>query len=857
MGSGERGLRIVFDPAIDGGAWPGALAGRSAVAGEVWLGPMGLLGRLEMEVGLGGAWASAIERACALAARLRGRDGWWRESFEADEIGTCERLLRDRDLLLMWGWQGEAVSPRLAGLWEATTEAMPGVADRVRAVIAALGARAVDVEWVRVMSPLTGMAPAWREVFAQLGARGTRVEEVAASVVRAPGDLGRAQAALGGAKGERFAPGGDRRLTLLRAHGPMAAADEVAASLAATRALERVVVVGGDEVLDAALVRHGLPRVGGEIAAPASVAIVRLVLEAAFTPMDPADLHALLCLDPGPVPRGVRWRLVNALCRFPGRGSSEWREALATGLAEVEVERREAVGRRLETLLVPAAPRDGALAVPEIARRLQAVAVWARGRAEREPSLWVAASMADGVRRMIDMLGVAEMTRVELRRLCDDLESGIGAPGEAGLAHVAQPGAVLAPADTILWWGFTRDRAPATSRLRLSVAERAGLAEAGVGVPDMGAVMEAEAARWRRPLMMAGGALVLVCPMTDEGGERCFPHPLWDELTAAMIDVRGAALLEASALTRPALAARKKARRRQMPAPALTASAGGPVALRESESPSSLERLLGCSLAWTLHYRGKLRAGLSAGPGAPDPLLYGNIAHHLLALVFADGALAQSEATARAEALIDAHLDGLSESLALPRYQVERTALRQAIVTSAGELGALLARTGATVRGVEMKAKGKLAGIAVEGTADLVLSGPDVVLDLKWGKTTNRDRLIGGTALQLAAYAELFQQEKRRPEVAYFTLRTQELLGEHGCTLPGAIMPGEHRARDTWRAAVVALRQRLAELERGELSAPGAGGEEVDAGLAGGQLVIGPDCMYCELDALCGRRGCP
>jgi hypothetical protein len=850
----------VFDPAIDGGAWPGPLAERRAVAGEEWVGPMGLLGRLETEVGLGGLGASAIERACALAARLRGRDGWWRASFEADEVGTCERLLRDRDVLVMWGWRGEAVSARLAGLWEATAKALPGVADRLRDVSVALAARAVDVESVRVMSPLTGMAPVWREVFARLGARGTRVEEVVPPAGRAPGDLGLAQATLGAKdprSRRRFEPAGDGRLTLLRANGPMAAANEVAASLAALKGLEGVVVVGGDEVLDAALVRHGLPRVGGEIAAPASVAIVRLVLEAAFTPMDPADLHALLCLDPGPVPRRVGWGLMNALCQFPGRGATGWCEALVAGLDAVDAERREAVAKRLETLLVAVAPRDGVLAVGEIARRLQAVSVWARGRAEREPSLWATAAMADGVRTMIGVLGVAGMTRVELRRLCDDLESGAGAPGEAGLAHVAQPGAVLAPAETIVWWGFTRDRAPRTQRLRLSAAERAALAAAGVAVPDMGAVMEAEAARWRRPLAMAAGTLVLVCPMTDEGGERCFPHPLWDELTAAMLDVRAAALLEVHALDRPAPAARKKARRRHVPSPALTASAGGPVALRELESPSSLEKLLGCSLAYALHYPAKLRAGLSAGPAAPDPLLYGNIAHHLMELVFAGGALTQAEAIARAEALLDSGLEGLSESLTLPRYQVERTALRQAIVRSAGEIGALLTRTGATVRGVEMKAKGTLAGIPVEGTADLVLSDPDVVLDLKWGKSTYRDKLVDGTALQLAVYAELFRKGKRRPEVAYFALRSQDLFGEHGCTLPGATIPGGHRARDIWQGALINLEQRVAELERGELAAPGAEGEDVKVGLAGGQLVIGPGCTYCELGALCGRRRAP
>ena len=70
-----------------------------------------------------------------------------------------------------------------------------------------------------------------------------------------------------------------------------------------------MLIVGGDEILDAALHRHGLPSVGAATAAPASTAILRLILEAAFEPMEPADLHALLCLDPGPVPRRVAGEL--------------------------------------------------------------------------------------------------------------------------------------------------------------------------------------------------------------------------------------------------------------------------------------------------------------------------------------------------------------------------------------------------------------------------------------------------------------------------------------------------------------------------------------------------------------------
>src|SRR5262249_14508973 len=121
---------------------------------------------------------------------------------------------------------------------------------------------------------------------------------------------------------------GDCSLTLVRPHGPLAAAEEVAAALAACNSLEDVVVVGGDAILDAALIQHGLPRLGATRGRSSSSALVRLVVETAFTPMDPVDLHALITADPGPVHARLKRKLVRALSSFPARGSAAWNAAI-------------------------------------------------------------------------------------------------------------------------------------------------------------------------------------------------------------------------------------------------------------------------------------------------------------------------------------------------------------------------------------------------------------------------------------------------------------------------------------------------------------------------------------------------
>ena len=121
----DGGVRIVFDPTIDRGCWSGPCVVASASVGEPWLGPAGLLGLLETELGLTGRHLSTPERALDLATTLDSSSGFWRASFEADRIGTSMRLLRDRDTLALWGWHGEPASPRLAELWAATAGAAP------------------------------------------------------------------------------------------------------------------------------------------------------------------------------------------------------------------------------------------------------------------------------------------------------------------------------------------------------------------------------------------------------------------------------------------------------------------------------------------------------------------------------------------------------------------------------------------------------------------------------------------------------------------------------------------------------------------------------------------------------------
>lgn len=843
-------MKVVFDAALDGRAWPGPLGHAEFSYGEVWVGPMGLLDLLESRLGLGGRFETELQRACGLSLHLRGSAGFWRKSYEVDPLGTCRRLLRDRDVLRLGGWVGQPVSARLAELHEITAAVAPGVPERLVAISHALTLRSPDIGSVLRFTALEHLPPLWREVFGALQRAGVEEEVRPLEPAATSGDLAAARTA-------GFSPRGDGRLCLLRRHGPMDTADEIAAALAACDRLEDVVIVGADDVLEQALHRHGLPRVGAAAGAPASARLLNRVIETAFQPMEISELHALLTADVGPIPRRVAAPLIEALQRFPGRGNPGWNEARDRGLSRC-TEQREEIERRVTTLLAPACHHDEALPLADLRKRLGVLAAWARSRITFQPTLEGLARRIDQFLDAVERTGASALHRHELRRLLTYLgePGGTGQPAEAGLAHVPHPGAILGPARTIVWWNFTRESVLWPSRLWLTRTEREGLRAAGLEPPDAAHAMAIETDAWQRPFTQATEALVLACPRTDARGEASQPHPAWDDITANLADHGTAQKLERSILTLPAPARFVAVPARALVAPAPLVPLATPLDLREVESPSSIEKLLGCSLAWALQYRGGLYSGRSAAPPRPGPLVFGLVAHELLQQVLDQNSTSADEAADRAGEMFDQQCANLCEDLALSQHQAERATLRRAIVESARELVRLQRKHGARHVRTEIDGETVAVGVTLRGRLDLVWEDPDVVLDLKWGKGRQLEKLTRGTAIQLAAYAAMRAGEGHRSETAYFVLLNQHLLAEPGGVLAqDARELGSQRAADTWSATRASLEQRRQSLAAGQLEAPGAEGTKRESAFSPAGLQVAPPCTYCDYAGLCGRGG--
>ncbi|MFN7989762.1 MAG: PD-(D/E)XK nuclease family protein [Thermoanaerobaculia bacterium] len=854
-------MRIVFDPDFDSGSWPGPLEGRTAVAGEAWVGESGFLALLETALGLGGPAIPPSRRVASLVPTIRSTEGFWSASASVDPLSAARRLLAWRDSLFLQGWRGENVprAARLSALSAVTREALPGTVDRLLAVESALTRRSAGVAELRLLSSPDSFPVAWQRLFAALGKRGTKVGLFDPTPAPARGDLA-------SAREPGFTPAGDGSLQLVRPGGPLEAAEALAAWLAAQDSLDGTVVISPEPVLDAALRRHGLPTTGSAAARAddALLPVVPLVLALGLDPADPQQALDLLLLPVGPIRRSVAGALANALHDEPAVGSPKWASALERALDRIEDEvQRKATADRLEQLFRPGAIRER-YSAEEARRRLALLERWLRGRIKREDEpepFERALSFALATADVLDRSGLDELTETWVGRVVAEAASEIPPtapfPREAGLGVVGAPGGVGGPARCVAWWNFRRTESSSSTGFPATPTERAALAAIGVVLEPPGVASVRRALRWRRPLLMASEALLFVAPQRDPSGEQLHPHSLWDEITASLAEGGRPDVLQ-----RPApfgLRTPRTFAREIRPLPEARLSWTGPaVSLREAESPSSLETLLGCSFRYAITYAGGLRPG-GAGTLPEGAQLLGSVCHAVLERVLSRTGLTPDEAAEEAERLFDSTGPFLGAALFLPGAERDRAVARRAVRDAARHLVDLARQLGVARVEVERSLEAPWAGGILRGRADLVFTFPSAIVDLKWSSGVRRDLLRNGGALQLAAYAKLLAHEdglRRLPPVAYYILRSATLLAQSERDFPTAEALKGPPPEAVWVAVERSALASRDALSRGELASPGPGQDDTKARtelLPDGSLVVPAPCTYCDHGALCGR----
>lgn len=861
-------MHLVIDPDFAAGSWPGPLRGGEAAAGEEWVGPERLAQVIELLLGLPTPGRTAGERSALLVPTMLATSGFWSESAAVDPFGSARRLLDWRDRLAMASWRGDAREPRLQALAQVTASAAPGLPDRLRAILGALERRGTGIERLTLLAPPDEFEPLWQQLFAALARHGTQLVHAPLAPAPADGDLAHARA-------PGFAPAGDGSLVLLRPPGALQAAEEVAAWLASLGddALGHTLVVGAQPVLDAALHRHGLPTLGAGYATAdsAMLQLLPLVLDMAWQPQDPQRAFELLSLKPSPVPAEVSWPLREALREWPAIGSDSWNAALEDGLSAIlDPERQERTAARMALLWSAPVARGERYSAPVAAARTDMLRTWLAGLMQSpDPPPAAGAALAQCAAFSVVLGGSAlgSLTHSQLHRLVDEATRGVvaDAPHEAlaGLSHVGGPGGVAGAARFVVWWGFHTRAVSRVPRLPLTRAEREDLASRQVALPAVAQLAASQAARWQRPLSQATQALVLVCPRADEGGDELHPHPLWDEVMAR-IEARGTERRVALArLERESFAnSLPRSRREQLRPPAAQRDwrvPAGRIQRRVSESPSSVETLLGCSLKWALDYPGRLQSSDSPFvDDVSDSRLLGRLLHRLLAQLFAAGPAPPQAAAARAGELFDRESSRFAAALWLPGHDSVRAQARRALVRTAESLAEFMHRSGTRVLASEQMRQGHAFETAFAGTPDLLLGSPLRIIDLKWGGARfRRDSLAKGTAIQLASYSYLTREHGAFAPAAYVIMSAQRMFTTDPAQFPNAEpVPGPSPA-DTWPVVERSHAAEWARVEGGQLQArgvdPDAALERKGSHVADGLLVLEPPCGFCDFAGLCGR----
>lgn len=836
------------------------------------IGPAGFLDLLATWLGVPTRRETTSVRIATLLATLRDNPqlAFWSASFATDPWSTARQVLTLRDRLRMAGWDGTGgpgTPIRIADLARLSAAIPAGEPDLLDVVLTTLQTQGCnEIAEVLLAEPAPLWPWRWQTLFRALAAQGIEVNDLPLPTATAGHDLQALRSEM--QHGTTAVWQGDGSLCLLASETEVDAADLLSAWFA-TAPDDLVVVKRSGGLLDPFLRSRHLPRLGGGRGSASGLLPLALALR--WDPFDAAAALEFLSLHRTPLGPAARF-LSDAIQESPGHGGPRFRDGVrrAAGnlLCRLHTKGIKRVARKQQarTLLdeiaywLPAQRYTYAEELPtaEIVAVCEKVIAWAQRRQDPDAAAPAAALVA-----VLAALRQDRIARPLLGRILDAVATaGKTNPGEAApWRHAVVPGALVSPAETVLWW-LTEPAAASPPPWR--AAELIWMAAHGLHPDDASMRRGRERAALARAVAQPRTRLILVRPRAVSG-DPAPVHPLLADLHACFGDSLDSAWTDAGSLSQGGTLAGQNLATAALP------RAAPPAPLRDwtvpaetinpriKESPSGMEKMLGCQLAWLLNYGAGLRArGPARLPGLDQ--MTGSFLHNVLGRLYDNPAGSLDHAFERARDVFEKLLPHEAAPLMMPGMEAGLARAYSRFVRAVGTLAQIAKAAGVAAEATERTLRRPLSGGGVlEGRLDLLLlrqaDGLRLVLDAKWSSSANRHReaLAANKSVQLAAYAWLAEPLGPRPVTAgYFMVRQGRIHTSGDEPFPGTAEPGTDLP-GAWQRALHSYTAGLAAMQAGHVVAagvPDVAGANINADTD--LLVLDPPCRWCEYRPLCG-----
>jgi ATP-dependent helicase/nuclease subunit B len=876
-------MKIKFGIHIDLGCWPEFAHDQQASIGEISLGPLGLIGVLETSLGLIATdvpEALRIRRYMERLQSLPQKSRFYTRSCDSDAWATARELLQWRDELVMYGWNPHSSEApdrisTLAEIEQVRKPLGPGLADRFQIILHRLNnSPSVNISRIELQEPFELLPTTWQKLFNTLKTCGVSIE----------------QAAI---------PNNEiQEIVLLQSEDIWPLAQTVSAWLSGTMHKNDTVLLCQQDTgqLDLTLHGMGLPATG-RISKSAQLNLFQLLpllLENIWKPVRLERLMELFSVPESPVPGFAARALSSAIAKEPGLESRKWQEALETirhkkhtyllkeGLLEEEaVKAAEEFVSDLDKWLrasrVDADSETPSLLVVSVVQRL------ARHLAKISARLPSAKIAMGHCRDMLKVLeGISSISKPLIERILDDVIGPGRAAGNlreaAPWGVISDPSQLIAPVDSLVWWGFTDQSLPTAEVW--SESERNWLAEQGIRLDRPQLARSCERFYWKK-LLLNCRQLLLCQPLAVDG--KAIPvHPLWFEIESdpelkaktqsrhvfELLNHPGQSLMGLK------LNLNQVALKNSMPVFSVKPVPANPDFLPEKLSPSSIGTLLGCSFKWLLE---NLEIKVSDMMKFPEQTaMIGTLAHQVLEDVLTASENISSENTSadtvkrfaipnpdnasyKAVQQFEVRVPQMAAELMLPENMSEYESLKRRIADAAADICRLMINAGFVSVSCEEWIHTRLNNIQVNGRADVIAynaEGRPHIIDFKYSYANNfyRDKIIKGCDVQLIVYSRMLGEENS--PVAYYLVPKRMML-TNSSKFRVDVVDTESVSGNGWMRVQKSVGSALTEIRNGKVIAQGLLDEEalkareteydqVD------KIYLDPPCRFCDYQALCG-----